>query len=128
MVYITKYSSDVIYRYLEDTMSYTEDEWPVPNNDSRSYLTMLSADGLTLTIIHIIGNFGRSVFVDHSYWQSIIASKPASAFKGYLLGGLCRFVTPSYLATSSLGLASTDLVLPITAGEAGAGLVPPAVA
>jgi urea-proton symporter len=40
---------------------------------------------------------------------------------------LCWFAIPFSLATS-LGLASTALMLPITASEAGAGLVPPAVA
>ena len=40
---------------------------------------------------------------------------------------ICWFAIPFSLATS-LGLASTALMLPITAGEAGSGLVPPAVA
>merc|ERR1719223_1624093 len=77
-------------------------------------------------IINIVGNFG-TVFVDQSYWQSAIAAKPTSAAKGYLLGGICWFAIPFSLATS-LGLASTALMLPITASEASAGLVPPAVA
>merc|ERR1711935_847003 len=46
---------------------------------------------------------------------------------GYLLGGICWFAIPFSLATS-LGLTSTALMLPITAQEAGDGLVPPAVA
>jgi len=72
-----------------------------------------------------VGNFG-TVFVDQSYWQSAIAAKPASAHKGYLMGGLCWFAIPFALATS-LGLASVAMQLPITAKEAGDGLVPPAV-
>lgn len=40
---------------------------------------------------------------------------------------ICWFAIPFSLATS-LGLASTALMLPITADEAGSGLVPPAVA
>jgi urea-proton symporter len=40
---------------------------------------------------------------------------------------MCWFAIPFSLATS-LGLASTALMLPITSDEAGAGLVPPAVA
>jgi len=149
MVYIKKYSSDEIYDFLDATVSHTEEECqmifstdgtvattfyddttyscgPVPNNNSGSYLTMLSADGLMFGIINIVGNFG-TVFVDQSYWQSAIAAKPTSASRGYLLGGLCWFAIPFSLATS-LGLASTALMLPITAGEAGSGLVPPAVA
>ena len=150
MVYIKKYSSGEIYDLLERTVSYSEDECkaiysyangttfygledgakyacgPVSDNNSGSYLTMLSLDGLMFGIINIVGNFG-TVFVDQSYWQSAIAAKPTSAAKGYLLGGICWFAIPFSLATS-LGLASTALMLPINDGEAGSGLVPPAVA
>ena len=59
-------------------------------------------------IINIVGNFG-TVFCDQSYWQSAIAANPASAHKGYLLGGIVWFTIPFALATalgaSSLGLA-----------------------
>merc|ERR1712045_1112579 len=152
MVYIKKYSSDQIYDYLDATVSHTEDECkmiyssdgtvestffglddgekyacgPVSGNRDGSYLTMLSGDGLMFGIINIVGNFG-TVFVDQSYWQSAIAAKPTSASRGYLLGGICWFAIPFSLATS-LGLTSTALMLPITSGEAGSGLVPPAVA
>ena len=146
-VYIKVYSSDQIYRFLDQTVSYTEEECkaifsdasgttfyeqgtyacgPVSGNNSGSYLTMLSSDGLMFGVINIVGNFG-TVFVDQSYWQSAIAARPSSAAKGYLLGGICWFAIPFSLATS-LGLASTALQLPITSGEAGSGLVPPAVA
>merc|ERR1712232_1369075 len=98
----------------------------VPDNEEGSYLTMMSLGGLKFGIINIVGNFG-TVFVDQSYWQSAIAAKPASAHKGYLLGGLVWFTIPFALATS-LGLCALALQLPITSGEAGSGLVPPAVA
>ncbi len=125
----------------------------VAGNEKGSYLTMISGDGLMFGLINIVGNFG-TVFVDQSYWQSAIAARPESAAKGYFLGGyvscssashlgfscissqiyfdlffnrLCWFSIPFSLATS-LGLASTALMLPINAVEAGAGLVPPAVA
>jgi len=149
MVYIKKYSSDEIYEFLDETVSHNEEACQmiysvdgtvagtfyekgtyacgeVDGNNSGSYLTMLSSDGLMFGIINIVGNFG-TVFVDQSYWQSAIAAKPNSASKGYLLGGICWFAIPFSLATS-LGLASTALMLPITKGEAGNGLVPPAVA
>ena len=147
MVYIKVYSSDKIYEYLDNTVNFSTAECEaiysdssgttfyeageyacgkVSGNNSGSYLTMLSADGLMFGIINIVGNFG-TVFVDQSYWQSAIAAKPSSASKGYLLGGICWFAIPFSLATS-LGLASTALLLPITKGEAGSGLVPPAVA
>mmetsp|Transcript_14031 Transcript_14031/g.16540 ORF Transcript_14031/g.16540 Transcript_14031/m.16540 type:complete len:691 (-) Transcript_14031:399-2471(-) len=148
-VYVKVYSTDQIYAFLDKTVSYTTEECqaifstdgtventfyeqgtyacgPVEGNRDGSYLTMLSADGLMFGIINIVGNFG-TVFVDQSYWQSAIAARPASAARGYLLGGLCWFAIPFSLATS-LGLASTALQLPITADEAGSGLVPPAVA
>jgi SSS family transporter len=99
---------------------------PVEDNNSGSYLTMLSLGGLKFGIINIVGNFG-TVFVDQSYWQSAIAAKPASAHKGYILGGLVWFTIPFALATS-LGLYAVAYQLPITSLEAGSGLVPPAVA
>jgi len=147
VVYIKYFSSDLIYKFLDKTVTYSEEECqaiyshangttfydadtyacgPVPGNTDGSYLTMLSADGLMFGVINIIGNFG-TVFVDQSYWQSAIAARPSSAAKGYLLGGIVWFAIPFSLATS-LGLASTALMLPITASEAGSGLVPPAVA
>jgi len=99
---------------------------PVKDNAKGSYLTMLSSDGLMFGVINIVGNFG-TVFVDQSYWQSAIAASPASAHKGYLLGGLVWFTIPFALATS-LGLASNALNANITGDDANAGLVPPAAA
>lgn len=148
LVYIKVYSSDQIFDFLDQTVSFNERQCqiiyssngtvestffekgtyacgPVSGNHDGSYLTMLSGDGLMFGIINIVGNFG-TVFVDQSYWQSAIAARPSSAAKGYLLGGICWFAIPFSLATS-LGLASTALMLPITSSEAGAGLVPPAV-
>ena len=153
IVYIKVYSSDTIYIYLDQTVSYSAEECElifskdgtqetsfyfsdegkkqyacgaVAGNNSGSYLTMLSSNGLMFGIINIVGNFG-TVFVDQSYWQSAIAAKPSAAARGYLLGGICWFAIPFSLATS-LGLASTALMLPIREDEAGQGLVPPAVA
>jgi len=139
IVYIKDYSSDIIYDMLQDNTNMTPEECaeifpgdgtyacgPVEGNSGGEYLTMVSSGGLMFGVINIVGNFG-TVFVDQSYWQSAIAAKPSSAAKGYLLGGICWFAIPFSLATS-LGLASTALMLPIEAGEAGAGLVPPAVA
>merc|ERR1719393_1008875 len=95
-------------------------------NRGGSYLTMLSVSGLMFGIINIVGNFG-TVFVDQSYWQSAIAASPASAHKGYLLGGLVWFTIPFTLATS-LGLAANALNVAITSDDANAGLLPPAAA
>jgi len=146
VVYIKVYSSDQIYDFLTTVSNYSPEDceaiWavngttffvpgkyacgPVSGNEKGSYLTMLSGDGLMFGVINIVGNFG-TVFVDQSYWQSAIAARPTAAAKGYLLGGVCWFAIPFSLATS-LGLASVALQLPITNSEAGAGLVPPAVA
>lgn len=59
--------------------------------------------------------------------MSAIAARPSSTHKGYLLGGLVWFAVPFSLGTS-LGLGAIALDLPLTATEAGAGLVPPATA
>jgi len=99
---------------------------PVKDNQGGSYLTMLSKGGIIFGIINIVGNFG-TVFVDQSYWQSAIAAKPSSSTKGYLLGGLVWFTIPFALATA-MGLATVAMDLPVTGGEAGDGLVPPAAA
>jgi len=150
-IYVKTYSSDMIYDMLTQTVAYTSDECDalfsdaagvtfrdntvasstyacgaVVDNKDGSYLTMMSLQGFIFGVINVIGNFG-TVFVDQSYWQSAIAATPQSAHKGYLLGGVVWFTIPFALATS-LGLASTALMLPITAEEAGNGLVPPAVA
>lgn len=99
---------------------------PVADNKEGSYLTMYSLGGLIFGIINIIGNFG-TVFVDQSYYMGAIAAKPSASWKGYILGGLMWFSIPFTLATS-LGLGSRAAGLPITSGEAGSGLVPPATA
>ena len=99
---------------------------PVDNNKGGSFVTMYSQGGLIFGIINIIGNFG-TVFVDQSYYMGAIASKPSASWKGYLLGGLMWFSIPFTLATS-LGLASRAAGLPVSATEAGNGLVPPATA
>merc|ERR1719335_871348 len=145
-VYVKEASTDLVYMGLEQTKNYSLAECKqlfskngksffekgvyscghVDGNKDGSYLTMISGGGLMFGIINIVGNFG-TVFVDQSYWQSAIAAKPASAHRGYLLGGLVWFTIPFALATS-LGLCALALQLPITGSEAGSGLVPPAVA
>jgi len=150
LVYIKAYSSDIIYDKLAATVAYSKAECEaifskdgtvgttffdgktkyacgsVSGNHEGSYLTMLSSGGLMFGIINIVGNFG-TVFVDNSYWQSAIAAQPVAACRGYFLGGICWFSIPFSLATS-LGLLSVAVMLPLTDGEAGSGLVPPAVA
>ena len=100
----------------------TDSTW----NLNGQYITMRSTGGLMFGIINTVGNFG-TVFVDQSYWQGAIACKPSATYLGYLLGGMAWFAIPFSMATA-LGLAGRAFDLPITAGEAGSGLVPPAVA
>jgi Na+/proline symporter len=149
IVYIKRYSSDIIHEKLAQTTAYNETECkiiyssnqtlegtfyeagtyqcgPIEGNYGGSFLTMLSSGGLMFGIINIVGNFG-TVFVDNSYWMTAIASRPSAAAKGYMLGGICWFSIPFSLATS-LGLTSGALMFPLTKSEAGSGLVPPAVA
>jgi SSS family transporter len=95
-------------------------------NSKGQYITMRSTGGLMFGIINTVGNFG-TVFVDQSYWQGAIACKPSATYRGYLLGGMAWFAIPFSMATA-LGLASRALDLPVTPGESGNGLVPPAVA
>ena len=145
-VYVKHFSCDSIYESLTQVSSYSTARCeqifhngshtffepgryacgPVAENDHGSYLTMKSTGGTKFGVINIIGNFG-TVFVDQSFWQSAIAAKPASAHKGYLLGGLAWFTIPFAFAMS-LGLCAVALQLPISSTEAAAGLVPPAVA
>ena len=99
---------------------------PVAENKGGSYLTMMSTGGTIFGVINTVGNFG-TVFVDQSYWQSAIAASPASAHKGYMLGGLTWFAIPFALATS-LGLAAIAMNVDLLPSDAGAGLVPPAAA
>ena len=75
--------------------------------DPSSYLTMRSKNGLIFGVINIIGNFA-TVFQDQAYWQRAIASRPASAVRAYLLGGIAWFSIPFTLATT-LGLAARAL-------------------
>ncbi len=60
---------------------------PVDTNTAGSYLTMRSVNGLIFGIINVIGNFG-TVFCDQVYFQRAIASRPDTAVKAYLLGGM----------------------------------------
>ena len=88
-------------------LSAASERTPVPGNAHGSYLTMRSRNGLIFGVINIIGNFA-TVFQDQAYWQRAIASRPASAVRAYLLGGIAWFSIPFTLATT-LGLAARAL-------------------
>lgn len=99
---------------------------PVEGNSQGSYLTLASIGALSFGIINIVGNFG-SVFTDQAYWQRAIASRPKSAIRGFLIGGLVWFAIPFTLATS-LGLAAISMGISLTPQEVNYGLVAPSAA
>ena len=99
---------------------------PVDGNAAGSFLTLASVGALIFGIINIVGNFG-TVFVDQSYWQRAIASRPRSVVPGFLVGGLAWFAIPFALATT-LGLAAVAVNLQLTPLEIRSGLVAPLAA
>ena len=99
---------------------------PVEGNALGAYLTLASVGALIFGIINIVGNFG-TVFVDQSYWQRAIASRPRSVVPGFLIGGLAWFAIPFTLATT-LGLAAVAVNISLTQEEISAGLVAPLTA
>lgn len=99
---------------------------PVEGNAHGSYLTLASVGALSFGIINIVGNFG-SVFTDQTYWQRAIASRPKSAIRGFLIGGLVWFAIPFTLATS-LGLSAISIGISLTPQEIDYGLVAPTAA
>ena len=99
---------------------------PVEGNAFGTYLTLASLGALIFGIINIVGNFG-TIFVDQSYWQRAIASRPKSATGGFILGGLAWFAIPFTLATT-LGLAAIATGVTLTENEIGLGLVAPTAA
>ena len=99
---------------------------PVEGNAAGSFLTLASVGALIFGIINIVGNFG-TVFVDQSYWQRAIASRPRSVVPGFLIGGLAWFAIPFALATT-LGLAAVAVNLQLTPLEISSGLVAPLAA
>ena len=99
---------------------------PVQGNAFGTYLTLASVGALIFGIINIVGNFG-TVFVDQSYWQRAIASRPKAATRGFILGGLAWFAIPFTLATT-LGLAAIATGVTLSENEIGLGLVAPTAA
>jgi Na+/proline symporter len=80
---------------------------PVVGNLDGSYLTMKSNFALIFGIIQLCSGSG-TVFLDQAYWQRAIASRPTTAVRAYLLGGLAWFAIPFGFATT-LGLAAVAL-------------------
>ncbi|CAG8982733.1 hypothetical protein HYALB_00001014 [Hymenoscyphus albidus] len=80
---------------------------PVDGNQDGSYLTLKSNFGLIFGVIQLCSGMG-TVFLDQGYWQRAIASRPTTAVKAYILGGMAWFAIPFGFATT-LGLAAVGL-------------------
>ncbi|OAK96053.1 Na+/solute symporter [Phaeosphaeriaceae sp. SRC1lsM3a] len=80
---------------------------PIEGNKGGSYLTLKSNFGLVFGVIQLCSGSG-TVFLDQAYWQRAIASKPSTAVRAYLLGGLAWFAIPFGFSTT-LGLAAAAL-------------------
>lgn len=80
---------------------------PVAGNQDGSYVTLKSNFGLIFGVIQLCSGSG-TVFLDQAYWQRAIASKPSTAVRAYLLGGIAWFAIPFGFSTT-LGLAAVAL-------------------
>ena len=102
---------------------------PVDGNTHGSYMTLKSNNALIFGIIQLCSGSG-TVFLDQAYWQRAIASRPSTAVRAYILGGLAWFAIPFGFSTT-LGLAAVALTdnpkfptypNPPTASEISSGL------
>ncbi|KAL5512651.1 hypothetical protein ACEPAG_2917 [Sanghuangporus baumii] len=108
---------------------------PVEGNRHGSYLTFRSRPAFIYAAISVTLGFS-TVFLDQSYWQRAIASKPSGTTLAYLLGGLSWFSVPFAFGTV-MGLSARALQNnpvfptypePLSASQQDAGLVAPAAA
>ncbi|KAJ7108732.1 solute symporter family transporter [Mycena epipterygia] len=121
-------SPSAMYRLLQEAAI----KRPVLGNLDGSYLTMKSNFALVFGIIQLCSGSG-TVFLDQAYWQRAIASRPTTAVRAYLLGGIAWFAIPFGFATT-LGLAAVALAdhpsfptypNPMSASQITAGLASP---
>ncbi|THW20594.1 solute symporter family transporter [Aureobasidium pullulans] len=80
---------------------------PVEGNVDGSYMTLKSNYALIFGVIQLCSGSG-TVFLDQAYWQRAIASRPATAVRAYILGGIAWFAIPFGFSTT-LGLAAVAL-------------------
>ena len=96
-------STSAMYRLLKDAAL----KRPVSGNQHGSYVTMKSNFALVFGVIQLCSGSG-TVFLDQAYWQRAIASRPTTAVRAYILGGLAWYAIPFGFATT-LGLAAVAL-------------------
>ncbi|RFU24416.1 hypothetical protein B7463_g11916, partial [Scytalidium lignicola] len=92
---------------MYDLLKLAATKRPVAGNQDGSYLTQKSNFGLIFGVIQLCSGMG-TVFLDQGYWQRAIASRPTTAVKAYILGGMAWFAIPFGFATT-LGLAAVAL-------------------
>ncbi|KAL4962040.1 sodium:solute symporter family protein [Aspergillus stella-maris] len=92
---------------MYDLLKTASAERPVSGNVDGSYLTLKSNSALVFGVIQLCTGLG-TVFLDQGYWQRAIASRPTTAVRAYIMGGLAWFAVPFGFATT-LGLAAVAL-------------------
>lgn len=65
---------------------------PIERNTDGSYLAFHSVGGLIFAIDLFVAGF-TTVWLDQAYWQRAIASRPETAVKAYMLGGIAWYGT-----------------------------------
>lgn len=96
-------SPSQMYQLLEEAAL----KRPVDGNQDGSYMTLKSNFALVFGVIQLCSGSG-TVFLDQAYWQRAIASRPTTAVRAYVLGGLAWFAIPFGFATT-LGLSAVAL-------------------
>ena len=70
-----------------ELLSEAATKMPVKGNQEGSFLTLKSNSALIFGVIQLCSGSG-TVFLDQAYWQRAIASRPTTAVRAYILGGL----------------------------------------
>ncbi|KAI7286304.1 solute symporter family transporter [Hortaea werneckii] len=92
---------------MYDLLQQAAAQRPVSGNKDGSYTTLKSNYGLIFGVIQLCSGSG-TVFLDQAYWQRAIASRPTTAVRAYILGGLAWFAIPFGFSTT-LGIAAVAL-------------------
>ncbi|KAI7091687.1 solute symporter family transporter [Hortaea werneckii] len=92
---------------MYDLLQQAATQRPVSGNKDGSYTTLKSDYGLIFGVIQLCSGSG-TVFLDQAYWQRAIASRPTTAVRAYILGGLAWFAIPFGFSTT-LGIAAVAL-------------------
>ncbi|KAL4894700.1 Sodium:solute symporter family-domain-containing protein [Aspergillus ambiguus] len=120
---------------LYDLLQEASKNMPIERNTDGSYLAFHSVGGLIFAVDLFVSGF-TTVWLDQAYWQRAIASRPETAVKAYMLGGIAWYGIPFGFATA-MGLGCAALTNnpafptypnPLSAEQVSAGLSAPATA